>query len=170
EITFLGNLIRHVQIVPLAGPGRVVLGKFLSIDPHAALVNVHRFTWKADDAFHDIRIFLRDKRSETHELTAFRIAPQRQMQVSEGNAGVVADAAHDQVVADQESVLHGPRRNHARLAKRAVHKQENENDPHPSNDFALHALRPGEIYVRLFVLWFAGLHASPRLTILTVFG
>src|SRR5580765_160637 len=92
------------------------------------------------------------------------------MQVSERNAGVVADTAHDQVVADEQSILHGSRWNHTGLAKRSVDQQEYENDPHPTNDLALNALCPGEIHMRLFVLLFAGFHSSPRLTILTVFG
>ena len=58
------------------------------------------------------------------------------MPSGERNAGVVADAADDQMIADEDGVFHRAARNHARLHERAFDEEEREDHPEPGNDFA----------------------------------
>ena len=54
----------------------------------------------------------------------------------EGNAHVVAEAADDQVIADQHGVFHRAAGNHARLNQDAFNEQKSKNHPEPGNRFA----------------------------------
>src|SRR5580692_10469559 len=90
------------------------------------------------------------------------------MPVREGDTRVVAEAAHDEVVADEQGVFHGARGNHAGLAKCSVNQQEYEDDPHPGNDFSLDALPTGEYFRWLFVFWLHGFHSSPTCSLYLV--
>src|SRR5262249_21306290 len=100
---------------------------------------------------------------EDDDLLTLRIPPQRAMPIGEWNASVIADTAHDQVIADQQRVFHRAGRNHARLADRAVDQHERERYPEPSDDFPLHALANREVgFLILFVGFFwISLHKSP---------
>src|SRR4029077_879230 len=82
-------------------------------------------------------------------LLALRTAPQRDVQIGERDAGVVTDAAHDQVISDQQSVFHGAGRDHASLTNRAIDQHKNQSDPDPGDDFATGALADS----RRMVVW-----------------
>jgi len=54
----------------------------------------------------------------------------------EWNARVVTDAAQNQMVADQNRILHRAAWNHARLHQRALDEQKHQNHPEPGDNFA----------------------------------
>src|SRR5216684_7171928 len=114
---------------------------------------------QADHALHIVGSIRRKRRLEDDDLLALGIAPQRHVPVGEGHARVVADAAHDKVVADQERVLHRARRNDTRLANGAIDQEEGKADPEPSDDLALN-LRFHRHDCFFFFL-FVSLHVPP---------
>src|ERR1700675_42127 len=59
------------------------------------------------------------------------------MPTCERNSGIVADAAHDQVIANQQGIFHGARRNYARLPNRSINQQKRQADPKPRDNLAL---------------------------------
>src|SRR5438309_1175041 len=82
------------------------------------------------------------------------------MPVGERHTGVIADTAHDEVIADEQRVLHRAGGNDARLADRAVDEQKNEADPEPGDDLALNLSFHGQI--RFFLLFlFLSFHVPP---------
>jgi len=72
-------------------------------------------------------------------MTCWRLGlrQKRHVPIGEGHAGVVADAAHDEVIADEKRILHRAGRNDARLADRAVDEEKHQADPEPGDDLAL---------------------------------
>jgi hypothetical protein len=59
-------------------------------------------------------------RLEDYDLLPRGISPEWHVNICKWHAGVVADTAHDQVIADEQRILHRARRNHARLPNRAI--------------------------------------------------
>src|SRR4029077_13999799 len=112
----------------------------LPIDPDRAFVEVDGIARQADDALHVVRLIGREGRLEDDDLLALGIAPERHVPVGERNAGVIANAAHDEVVADEESILHRAGGDDARLADGAVDQKKSEPYPEPGDDLALNAL------------------------------
>src|SRR5579859_130948 len=166
EIAIRGNLVRHAQIVRLGGTGGVFLVEALAIDPNGAIMNVNRVAGEADDSLDVVGRVGSEGRLEDNDLLAFGTAPEGNVPVRERNPGVVADAAHDEVVADEQRFFHGAGRNDARLADGAVNQQENEPDPKPGNDFALDFCFHGKVrfcFFRFFVLFFfvVSFHDAP---------
>src|SRR6202000_2519194 len=79
------------------------------------------------------------------------VAPQRYVIAREGNTGIEADAADDQVIADQYRILHRAAGNHAGLNKRAFDDEKGQNYPNPGDDLVLNLL--GRIRtLRFFIL------------------
>ena len=76
------------------------------------------------------------RRAKHDNLLPLRIAPQRNVIWREGNSSVVAEAAHDQMIADQHRRLHRAARNHARLHEGAFDEKKRDDDPKPGNDLA----------------------------------
>src|SRR2546429_6242218 len=148
------------MVRPFGEPTRVVLLKTLAIDPYATIVNVDGLAGQPDDALHVVRGVRSKRRLEDDDLLAFGIAPQRNVPVGERHTCVVADAAHDEVIADEQRVLHRARRNDARLADRAVDEQKDEADPEPGDDFALNLGLHGQICFFLLFL-FLSFHVPP---------
>src|SRR5258708_14882178 len=107
-----------------------------TVDPDAAITNIHRFARQPDHTFNDIRTFAANHRTKNHDLQALRIAPQTDVHVGEWDAGVVAQATHDQVVADQQRIFHRFRRNHSRLADGSIDQQKHQGYPEPGDNFA----------------------------------
>src|SRR5437660_1164258 len=103
-----------------------------AVDPDGAFVNINNIAGKSDDALNVVRLIGIEGRLEDDDLLAFRIAPQRNVNVGKRNSGVVANAAHDEVIADEQRLLHGTGRNDARLADCAVNEEKKETDPKPS--------------------------------------
>src|SRR5207237_8939651 len=100
EITVGRHFVRHTQFVRLGGASRVFLGEALAVNPHGALMNVNGVARKTDDALHVIRRVGSKGWFEDNDLLALGIGLQRNVPVGGGNAGVVAEAAHDQVGAE----------------------------------------------------------------------
>ena len=103
-------------------------------------MNVDGITGQADDALDVVRCIGRERWLEDDDLLAVRIAPERHVPAGKGDAGVVADTAHDEVIADQQGIFHGARGNDAGLADGPVDEHEGERHPEPSDDFTLDAL------------------------------
>src|SRR6185369_4684478 len=118
----------------LGNAGGVGFVETRSIDPHGAVVDVDGLAGKPDHALDDIGAFAGNDRAKDYDLLALRTAPQRDVKIGEGDPGVVADAAHDQVIADQQGVFHGARRDHARLTDGAIDQHEDQRDPNPGDD------------------------------------
>src|SRR5882762_9485007 len=114
----------------------VIFDESFTVDPDAAVADVDGFAGEADDALDVVWLGGIEGRFENDDLLAFGIAPKRSMDVGEWNSGVVADAAHDEVIANEQRVFHGARRNDAGLAQGAVDEHEGEYDPEPGDDFA----------------------------------
>src|SRR5438270_5454993 len=74
------------------------------------------------------------------------------MQAGERNPSIIADAAHDQMVADQQRIFHRARGNHASLADRSVDEQKYQPDPEPRDDFAPDLLLHAERFQLYFFL------------------
>src|SRR5215510_11195039 len=124
----------------VGGANRVVFAKARSIDVDAAVMNIDNIAGQADDALDDVRSVAGIDGPEDDDLLAFGTAPKRFVNVGKGNAGVIAEATHEQMIADEQRILHGSRRNHARLADRSVDEKQNQNDPEPCNRFAANFL------------------------------
>src|SRR5579871_1662691 len=156
EITILRNLVWKDFF--LAGEGSFVgtgwrrkrwtsgvrLLEALAVDPDGAIAHIDKVTRQANDALDVIRLIGIEGRLEDDDLLALGIAPKRNVNVSEWNTGIVADAAHDEVIADEQRVLHGARRNHTRLADGAIDEKKDEANPKPRDDFAPDFLFDGE--------------------------
>src|SRR6266850_1854933 len=115
----------------------VLFNELLSVDPHRAVMNVHGVAGESDDAFHVVRLIRRKGRLEDDDLLALGTAPERDVQIGERHTGVVADAAHDEVVANEQRVFHRARGDDARLPNRAIDEEKREADPEPRDDLAL---------------------------------
>ena len=90
----------------------------------------------------------RNRRAKNDHLLTARLAPEAQMVVREGHAGVVAEAAHEQMIADEQRLLHGTRGNHAGLHHRAGDQQERQRHPAPGAQFAENTLAGGRSLIR----------------------
>src|SRR5712664_40487 len=116
EIAILRNPVRKLHVLlavwsqsrrcRFGGTSGVILDEFLSVDPDGAIVNVDCFTRQADDALHIIGLIGSEGRLENHDLLALGRTPERHVPIGEGHARVVADAAHDEVIADEQRVFH----------------------------------------------------------------
>src|SRR5215471_8163101 len=71
-----------------------------AVYPHGVLSHVHKIARKSDNAFHKIRLTGFERRLEDYDLLALRIPPKRNVNVGEWNARIVAEPAHDQVIAN----------------------------------------------------------------------
>src|ERR1700757_3990062 len=120
----------------LAPADGVIFDEFFAVDPDGAVTNVDSFTREADDALDVIGLRRIEGRLEDDDLLALGFGPQGNVDIGEWNSGVVADAAHDEVVANQQRVFHRAGRNNAGLAEGAVDEHEGEDDPEPGDDFA----------------------------------
>src|SRR5215471_7824025 len=117
EIAILRNLVGepHIFVAArsltrrrgLGGPERVIFLQTPAIDPNRSIVNVNFIAGKSDDAFHVVGLRRIKRWLEDDDLLPFGIAPERHVDIGEGDAGVVANSAHDQVIADQQRILHG---------------------------------------------------------------
>src|SRR5206468_7209301 len=91
----------------LGGSSGIAFAQLFAVNPDGAVAKVHAVAGQADDAFDEVGGIRRVGRLEDNHLLAFGIAPEREMPLGERNAGIVADAAHDEVIADEQSALHG---------------------------------------------------------------
>src|SRR5579884_3678387 len=102
-------------------------------------MNLDRIARQADHALDVVRGIGGEGRLEDDDLLAFWIAPEGDMQMGEGHTGVVSDAAHDEVVADAQRVLHGAGGNDASVAEGGVDEGAGESDPDPGEKHARNA-------------------------------
>src|SRR5438309_7615125 len=160
EVTVRGNRVGHGLVIRLAAARSVLFGEFLAVDPDGAIVNVDGVSGQPDDALYVVRRVRGKRRLEDNHLLALGRAPQRHVPVGEGHAGVVPDATHDEVIADEQRVLHRARRNDARLADRAVNEQKDEANPEPGDDLALNLGFDGQVCFFLLFLFFS-FHVPP---------
>src|SRR5439155_1077337 len=86
------------------------------------------------------------------------ITKKRLVNIGERNAHVVAEAAHDEVVADEQSIFHGLGGNNSSLADGGIDKKENQNDPSPCDDFAADFLLRREIFFGFALLRLFSFH------------
>src|SRR5882762_2962753 len=140
EITIVRNFDRGMQVVRIGAAGGVAFFKPCAVHPDGAVANIDGISRETDDSLDIVRRVRGERRLEDNYLLAMRIAPQRHVPIREGYAGIVADAAHDQVIADKQRVFHRAGRNHSRLADRAINQQKNQRYPKPGDDLALYAL------------------------------
>src|SRR5260221_4341501 len=138
-----------VRVSGLGAADSVVFAKAGTVDPDAAVMNIHGFARQADHPLDDVRRFAGNDGAENDNLLAIRRAPQRLVNIGERNADVVAEAAHDEVVADEQSIFHGLGGNDASLADGGIDEEKNQNDPSPCDDFAAAFLLRCEIFVGL---------------------
>jgi hypothetical protein len=139
---------------------RVRFIEALAVDPHAAFANVNCVSGETDDAFYEVWLIGSKRRLEDNDLLPLGIAPEGNVNVSERNAGVVTEAAHDEMVANEQSVFHGTRRNNASLTDRSVDEQKYEANPEPRDDFASDFLLGGQFFFGLLCALI--LHDSPK--------
>src|SRR5580704_15226399 len=104
-----------------------------------ALLDFDRVARQADRALDEIRI-PRQRSAEHDNLLPLRIPPQGHVKVRKRNAHVVAEAAHNQVIAYQYGLLHRAAGNHPRLHESAFDYQEGENHPEPRKHLAPHTV------------------------------
>src|SRR3984893_17106083 len=126
KIAIRRHFVRHLQIVRIRTTNGVILDQPLPVDPHRSVMNVNGVSRQADHPLHVIRRVRSKRRLEDDYLLAMRITPQRHMPIGEWHARVVPNAAHNQVVADQQRVFHRTRRNHTRLADGSVDQQKHQ--------------------------------------------
>src|ERR1700722_9632630 len=161
KITIVWDLVRKLD-VRVTGrrtsrrrgftrPDRVILHLLLPIHVNRSAVNVDDVARQADRPLHIIRRIRRKWRLENNHLLPPRIAPQRNMPIRERHASVVPDPAHDQVIPDQQCVLHRPRRNYSRLPDRPVDQHERQRNPEPRDNLALHTLAHRDLGFLLFL-------------------
>src|SRR6266568_1318943 len=154
------NFVRALQVVTLGPALGVTFVKPLAIDPNSAVVDIERFPGQANDAFHDVLRLGWNNGPEDDNLLALRIAPERHVPVGKGNTRVIADAAHDEMIANEKSFFHRARGNNTRLADGAVDKQKGEAYPEPRDDLALNL--GFYRHVRFFLLgFFFSFHVPP---------
>src|SRR5581483_10120220 len=169
EITFVRNAVGDLYVGgsdALRPAERVVFFEAFAVDPDGAVVNIHGIPGQADDALDVVGRSGIERRLKNDDLLALGIAPQRNVKIGEGDACIVAEAAHDEVIADEQRVLHGAGGNHARLTDGAVDQQKHQPDPEPRDDFAAHLLLRGELLFYWFLfpsLCFPRLHNSPTM-------
>ena len=96
--------------------GGVILLQLLTVDPHASTVDIDCFARQADYPLDQIRLAVCVGRPENDDLLAVRIPPKGHMQIRERHAGIVAQPAHDQVIANQQRSFHRSGGNHTRLS------------------------------------------------------
>src|SRR6266436_3599715 len=145
------NFVRALHIVTLGPALGVTFVKPLAIDPNSAVADIERFSRQADDAFHNVLRLGWNNGPENDNLLTLGIAPERHVPIGEGNTRVIADAAHDEMIADEQSVLHRAGGNDARLSDGAVDEQKGEAHPEPRDDLALNLGFDG--HVRFFWLF-----------------
>src|SRR5581483_10219274 len=145
EIRIGRDFERAMEIVRFGRTQRVFLDGALAINPNGTIMNLDRIARQADHALDVVRGIGGEGRLEDDDLLAFWIAPEGDMQIGEGHTGVVSDAAHDEVVADEQRVLHGAGGNHASLADGAVDEEECESDPEPGDNLALNSGLDGQM-------------------------
>src|SRR5229473_5300414 len=162
KITIRGNFVRRVQFVGLAEAGGVLFHELLSVDPYRAIMNIYGVAGESNHAFHIVRLIRREGRLEDDDLLALGRAPERDMQIGEGHAGVVADAAHNQVVANEQRVFHRAGRYDARLSDRAIDEEKREADPEPRDDLALNLGFHRHVFF-LFRFLLVSFHVPPPL-------
>src|SRR5260370_1188126 len=143
-----------------AGANGVVFNEFLAVDPDGAVAEIDGVAREADDAFDVVRLIGGERRLEDDDLLALGIAPQGHVPIGEGHARIVPDAAHDEVIADEQCVLHRAGTNDARLPDRAVDEQKGEADPEPGDDLALNLCFHRYVCFFLFAQFFS-LHVPP---------
>src|SRR5882757_9618793 len=166
EITIVRNFDRGMQVVGIGAAGGVAFFKPGAVHPYGAVANIDGISRETDDSLDIVRRVRGERRLEDNYLLAMRIAPQRHMPIREGHAGIVADAAHDQVIADKQRVFHRAGRNHSRLADGAINQQKNQGYPKPGDDLALYALPYRHLGLRFFcaalgVRFQVSLHVPP---------
>src|SRR5271166_1527932 len=115
----------------LAAADGVIFLESFAVDPDATVMDVYRFAGQADDALDVVGLGGIERRLKDDDLLALGFAPQGNVNVGEGDSGIVANAAHDEVIADEQGVFHGAGRNDAGLAEGAVDEHKGENDPKP---------------------------------------
>src|SRR5580693_3528734 len=119
---------------------QIWLVELRAIDKDMAIVNFNSVTRQSDDALDEIGLAFELRSANNYNLLALGITPQRNVPRSEGQAHVVAGAAHDEVIADEQSIFHGFGRNYAGLSDTRINKNEGENNPEPGDGFAFRAL------------------------------
>src|SRR5216683_762744 len=154
------NFVRALHVVTLGPALGVTFVKPLAIDPNSAVADIERFSRQADDAFHNVLRLGWNNGPEDDNLLALGIAPERHVPIGERNARVVADAAHDEVIADEQSVLHGAGGNDARLSDGAIDEQKGEAYPEPRDDLTLNFFSHGNLGFFAF-LFFVRFHIPP---------
>src|SRR5262249_5903194 len=136
EIVALGNgywaeIFRWVRrIVP------VRLAQRLAIYEHSSLTDLHRIARHSDQPLYEVVLVAGDRRLKYHHLLALGLAPETDVIAREGQANVVAEPAHEQMVADEQRTLHGSRRNHAGLHHRAGNQEKCQSYPAPGEQLA----------------------------------
>src|SRR5260370_34232473 len=124
EITIVGNAIGKfdVRVTRGRGAGRgrfagangVFFNEFLAVDPDGAVAEIDGVAREADDAFDVVRLIGGERRLEEYGLLWLWRAPQGHVPIGEGHSRIVPDAAHDEVIADEQCVLHRAGTNDAR--------------------------------------------------------
>src|SRR5258708_7140982 len=118
------------------GAGGVVFLQLRAVDPDGTVMNLDFVAWQADYTFDEIGlVWFAVGRLEDDDLLALGISPQRNVNVGEWDSGVVTDAAHDEMIADEQRVFHVAGRDDASLPESPVDQHEDEADPEPSHDF-----------------------------------
>src|SRR5580704_7594799 len=124
----------------IAGTGRIHAVRFderFVIYINDAALHFEQIAGKSDGALDKIGIaHLGQRRAEDDNLLALRLAPKSLVPRGERNADIVADAADNQMVSDQNSLLHRAAGNHAGLHDAAFDEKESKNHPEPGNRLA----------------------------------
>src|SRR5260221_5499259 len=118
------------------GAGGVGFLQLRAVDPDGTVMNLDFVAWQADYTFDEIGlVWFAVGRLEDDDLLALGISPQRNVNVGEWDSGVVTDAAHDEMIADEQRVFHGARRDDASLPESLVFNDEAETDIDPLSLF-----------------------------------
>src|SRR5207245_9004933 len=115
--------------------GRIMAVRFaesLAVGKDAALANLYGISGHSDQPLDEILIAVGKWRVEDHHLLAARLAPESQVITREGQADIIAEAAHEQMIANEQSALHRGGGNHAGLHHDAGKQEHSEAHPNPA--------------------------------------
>src|SRR5579885_3113528 len=93
----------------------VRLAKGLAINEDATLADLHGVARHADQALDEVLIAVGKRRMEDDNLLAPRFAPEPDVITREGQADIVPEPTHQQMIADKQRAFHRCGGNHARL-------------------------------------------------------
>src|ERR1700719_437059 len=143
EVAARGNGNRAEVVDRVRRIMAVRLADGFAVNEDAALADLYAVSGHSDQALDEIFIAVRKRRMEDDHLLAARFAPEADVITRKQQPDVVAEPAHEQMIADEQRALHGSGGNHAGLHHRAGNQEKRERHPNPGEQFANQTLAEG---------------------------